>query len=76
MVEKKDVKDIDKKLVTKNKAINDFLEKLGSEPVWIKGDIFKAKDRKNVREVDKPTLAMKKAQKENIVKAIASRWKK
>lgn len=34
----------------------------------VKADIFKARE-KNVREVDKPTPAMKRAQKKNILKA-------
>lgn len=76
LIEKKDAEIVDKKIIGKTKVVKDFLKKLGSEPVWIKGDIFKAKPRINVREVDKPTPAMKKAQKENIKKAITARWKK
>lgn len=76
LIEKKDTRVVNKKIIGKTKVVKDFLKKLGSEPVWIKGDIFKAKPRVNVREVDKPTLAMKKAQSKNILKAIAARWKK
>src|SRR3989344_3049575 len=35
----------------------------------VKGDVFRAHDRKNVPEAKKPTLAMRRAQKKNIRKA-------
>lgn len=39
----------------------------------VKGDIFKAKPRKNVPEKDKPTSAQKRARKKNIKKAQKAR---
>ncbi len=61
------------KLVPDSADAKDLLGKLGSEPVHIKGDIFKAKDRRNVPERDKPTPAQQKARMENMKKAQAAR---
>ncbi len=60
-------------LVPDDKDSELLLASLGSKPVHVKGDIFKAKDRRNVPEKDKPTLAQKKAQAANIKKAQAAR---
>src|SRR5205085_6578205 len=49
------------------------LEKLGSEPVHVKGDIFEAKPRPNVPEREKPTPAQRRARRTNIKKAQAAR---
>jgi hypothetical protein len=76
LIEKTDAKVKDEKLIPKTKDVKEFLKTLGSEPKWVKGDIFKAKPRLNVPEYEKPTEAMKKAQKKNILKAIAARWTK
>ena len=46
---------------------------LGSEPKHVKGDVFKAKDRPNVPEREKPTTAQQKARSTNIKKAQAAR---
>lgn len=62
-------------LVADSDEAKDLLESLGSQPVHEKGDIFTAKDRKNVPEKDKPTPAQRKAQQENIKKAQAARHK-
>ena len=66
----------DDKLVADDKDAKKLLASLGSEPIHVKGDIFKAKDRKNVAEKDKPTAAQKRAQAANIKKAQAARHKK
>ncbi len=66
----------DDKLVADDKDAKKLLASLGSEPIHVKGDIFKAKDRKNVAEKDKPTAAQKRAQAVNIKKAQAARHKK
>lgn len=62
-------------LIPDDEDAKQLLEKLGSKPVHIKGDIFKAKDRRNVPEREKPTAAQRKAQQENIKKAQAARRK-
>ncbi len=61
------------KLVPDNQDAKDLFEKFGSTPKHVKGDIFKAKDRPNVPEKDKPTPAQKKAWTANIKKAQAAR---
>ena len=62
-------------MIGKTEEIKKFLKSLGSKPEFVKGDIFKAKDRKNIREVDKPTPKMKEALKKNIKKALAAKWR-
>ena len=49
------------------------LEALGSKPVHVSGDRFKAKPRPNIPEKEKPTAAQQKARKANIKKAQAAR---
>jgi len=61
------------KLVPDTEDARDLLAKLGSEPTHVKGDIFKAKDRRNVPEREKPTTAQQRAGTENIKKAQAAR---
>ncbi len=51
----------------------EVLEALGSKPVHIIGDRFKAKPRPNVPEAEKPTQAQKKARQRNIKKAQQAR---
>ena len=63
-------------LIGKNKDVKDVLAKLQSKPKIIKGDVFKARPRKNIPEKSKPTPAMKRAQSKNIKKAQAARRKK
>jgi hypothetical protein len=46
-----------------------LIQKLGSKPKHVKGDIFEAKDRPNVPEKKKPTEAQRKAWMANIKKA-------
>ncbi len=62
-------------LVADSADARDLLEKLGSKPRLVKGDVFKAKDRPNVPERLKPTPAQQRARQENIKKAQAARWK-
>ena len=56
-------------LVGKTKAVKDLLKTLGSKPKLVRGDVFKARVRKNVPEKSKPIPKMKAAQKKNIKKA-------
>ena len=59
----------DGKLVADSDDAKEVLAQLGSEPVHVKGDIFRAKPRPNVPEKDKPTQAQQQARAENIQKA-------
>ena len=64
------------KLVGKTASVKKLLAKLQTKPKKVKGNILKAKSRRNVPEKAKPTPAMKRAQKRNIKKAQAARKKK
>lgn len=63
-------------LVGKTKDARSVMSKLRRKPKKVKGDVFEAGPRKNVPEKAKPTPKMKRAQKKNILKAIAARWRK
>jgi hypothetical protein len=76
LISKEDAHVMGGRLVGDTKDARDLLEKLGSAPVHQSGDRFKAKDRPNVPEKDKPTPAQKKARSKNIKKAQAARQKK
>lgn len=62
-------------LTADNEDAHNLLDDLGSAPRHVEGDRFEAKDIPNVPEKDKPTPAQKRARKENIKKAQASRHK-
>ena len=49
-----------------------LLRSLGSAPVQVAGDRFRAKPRRDIPESEKPTPAMRRAQRENIKKAQAA----
>lgn len=63
----------DGRLVPDSPDAKDLIEKLGATPVHVRGDRFKAKDRPNVPEREKPTPAQKRARASNIRKAQAAR---
>lgn len=52
------------------------LKSLGSPPVHVGGDRFKAKPRRDIPEAEKPTPAMRRAQMTNIKKAQAASRRK
>ncbi|HZS08750.1 MAG TPA: hypothetical protein VFD58_28200 [Blastocatellia bacterium] len=62
------------RLVPDTKGAREVLEALGSTPVHVRGDRFKAKPRPNVPEREKPTPAQRRAQQSNIKKAQSARW--
>jgi hypothetical protein len=64
------------KLIGDTAEAKKLLAKLQTKPRKVKGDVFKAKPRKNIPEKSKPTPAMKRAQKRNIKKAQTARRKK
>jgi hypothetical protein len=61
------------RLVPDTAEAKGVLDKLGSKPKHIKGDVFEARPRPNVPEKDKPTPAQRRARRENIKKAQAAR---
>jgi hypothetical protein len=64
------------KLVPDSEDARELLKTLRGEPKHEKGDIFVAKDRRNVAEREKPTAAQQRARSANIKKAQAARRKK
>ncbi len=76
MIGKEDAHVENGKLVADSEDARKVLEQLGSEPTHVSGDRFEAKPRPNVPERQKPTPAMKRAQRENIKKAQAARHKR
>ncbi|HSB89144.1 MAG TPA: hypothetical protein VLD63_03845 [Anaerolineales bacterium] len=61
------------RLVADTPAARKLLRQLGSAPIRIGGDRFKAQDRPNVPERRKPTAAQRRARSRNIKKAQAAR---
>jgi hypothetical protein len=64
------------RLVIDDKKAKTALKQIRGPIVHIKGDVFKAHPARNVPEHEKPTSAMRKAQKANIKKAQLARAKK
>jgi hypothetical protein len=60
-------------LIPDTTGVRDVLETLGSKPVHVSGDRFRAKPRPNVPEAMKPTPAQRRARRRNIKKAQAAR---
>ncbi len=61
-----------KTLVADSLAAEKVLAQLGSAPRHLGGDRFIAKPRRNIPEAEKPTPAMRRAQRANIKKAQAA----
>lgn len=76
LVSKDDAKVKNHKLIIKDAKARSVLKNLRGPILHVKGDIFKAHPRANVPERLKPTLAMRRAQKANIIKAQIARLKK
>jgi hypothetical protein len=60
-------------LVADSAAARKVLASLGSVPVHVRGDRFRAKPRRDIPESEKPTPAMQRAQRANIRKAQRAR---
>jgi len=73
LISKEDAHREGDRLVPDTTEARNLLARLGSEPVHAKGDIFEAKDRRNVPEREKPTAAQRRARSRNIQKAQAAR---
>lgn len=63
-------------LVADSREAAKVLTSLGSPPVHVSGDRFKAKPRRDIPEAEKPTPAMRRAQMKNIKKAQAASRRK
>jgi len=72
LVEKTDAHVEDGRLVADSTEAKKLFASLGSAPVRIAGDRFRAEPRRDVPEDEKPTPAMRRAQLSNIKKAQAT----
>lgn len=59
-------------LIPDSQDAKNLFNTLGSKPIHERGDIFRAKDRRNVPERKKPTSAQRRARAQNIKKAQAA----
>jgi hypothetical protein len=75
LIGKEDAHLQDNKLVPDTKDAEEVIEQLGSKPVHLIGDRFKARPHRNIPEADKPTAAQTQARRKNIKKAQAARIK-
>lgn len=73
LVSKQDAHVEGDRLIPDTADARDLFAKLGSAPMHVKGDVFKAKDRPDIPEGEKPTPAQRRARTENIEKAQAAR---
>ena len=72
LIEKTDAHIENDQLVPDSTEARKVLASLGSTPVHVTGDRFKAKPRRNIPKAEKPTPAMRRAQIKNIKKAQAA----
>jgi hypothetical protein len=72
LVEKTHAHTEDGRLVADSAEARKLFRSLGSPPVHLGGDRFKAKPRRAIPENEKPTPAMRRAQRANIRKAQAA----
>ena len=75
LIDKDDAHIQDNRLVPDTKDAKEVIEQLGSKPVHLIGDRFKAKPHGNIPEAAKPTAAQTTARRKNIKKAQAARTK-
>ncbi|MBI2043873.1 hypothetical protein HYT24_00730 [Candidatus Pacearchaeota archaeon] len=73
LINKKDAHIEDGRLVPDDLQTKRILNRLSTTPKHVKGNIFKAKDRKNIPEKQKPTKAQMRARRKNIKKAQRAR---
>lgn len=73
LISKEDAHREGKKLIPDTDDAKGVLDKLGSEPSHVKGDMFEAKPRRKIPEREKPTPAQRKAWHKNIKKAQAAK---
>ena len=72
LVEKSDAHVEDGHLIADSREAQKLFASLGSAPVHVDGDRFRAEPRRDIPEVEKPTPAMRRAQLANIKKAQAA----
>jgi hypothetical protein len=72
LIEKSHAHVEDGRLVPDSPEAKKLFKTLGSAPVHVDGDRYRAKPRRDIPEEEKPTLAMRRAQLANIKKAQAA----
>ena len=72
LVEKSHAHVEDGQLIADSLEAEKLFKSLGSAPVQVAGDRFRARPRRDIPEAERPTLAMRKAQLANIKKAQAA----
>ena len=72
LVEKSHAHVADGRLVPDSLEAEKLFASLGSQPVQVAGDRFRAKPRRDIPESEKPTPAMRRARRANIKKAQAA----
>lgn len=73
LVSKEDAHVSGMRLIPDSQDAKNLFSTLSSKPIHERGDVFRAKDRRNVPEREKPTLAQRRARAHNIKKAQAAR---
>lgn len=73
LISKEDAHVEHNRLIADTQAAKDVLATLGSDPAYVKGDVFEARPRRNIPEREKPTPAQQRARRANIRKAQAAR---
>ena len=76
LIGKEDARVQDEKLVPETRAAKNVIEQLGSQPVHLVGDRFKARPQPNAPESTEPPSVQRRGRPENIKKAPAARRKK
>ena len=73
LIDKDDAHIQDNKLIPDTNEARNVIEQLGSEPVRMLGDLFKARPRPSFREEPKSTRTQTRARRDTVKKAQASR---
>ena len=76
LIGKEDAHIQDEKLIPDTKAAKEVIDQLGSQPVRMVGDRFRARPSPNVAETEKPTRSQQRARRENIKKVRSAQRKK
>lgn len=75
LIDKDDAHVQDNKLVPDTKAAKDVIEQLGSEPVHMLGDLFKARPRPQMHEAVHPASTLTRSRRETVKKTQSTRRK-
>jgi hypothetical protein len=68
LISKEDAHVLDERLIPDTKGAKDVIKQIGTQPIHLRGDRFKAKQPSNGSKRSQPTAAQQKARRENIKK--------